>query len=104
MSRILDHVLVGLVLIVSAAYAASALGPRSLRRRVLAASSRVMARAPASLGLRRMAEWLPGRAAGYAPCGGCDSCGPEESTAQSPDAEVRVPVANIRRRPMPSGS
>jgi hypothetical protein len=101
MSRILDLVLVGLVLIVSAAYAASALGPRSLRRRVLAASSRVMARAPASFGLRRMAEWLAVRSAGNAQgaCGGCDSCGAEQPPAQSPDAEVRVPVASIRRRP-----
>jgi hypothetical protein len=66
MSRLLDHVLVGLVLLVSAAYAASALGPRSLRRRVLAALSRVMARAPASLGLRRMAEWLTPAAAAIA--------------------------------------
>jgi len=101
MSRILDHALVGLVLIVSAAYAASALGPRSLRRRVLAASSRVMARAPASLGLRRMAEWLAVRSTGKAQgaCGGCDSCGAAETPGEnSPDAEVRVPVANIRRR------
>jgi hypothetical protein len=101
MSRILDHVLVGLVLIASASYAAAALGPRSLRRRVLAALSRVMARAPALLGLRRMAEWLALRSAGKAPgaCGGCDSCGPEQTTAQKPaDSEVRVPVSNIRRR------
>ena len=101
MSRILDHVLVGLVLIVSAAYVASALGPRSLRRRVLAASSRVMARAPASLGLRRMAEWLAARSAGQAQgaCGGCDSCGPEQPPAQkSPDSEVSVPLSNIGRR------
>jgi hypothetical protein len=100
-SRILDHVLVGLVIIVSAAYAASALGPRTLRRRVLAALSRMAARAPASLGLRRMAEWLAVRSAGkvQGACGGCDSCGPEESPAQSPAAEVRVPVASIRRRP-----
>ncbi len=101
MSRILDHVLVGLVLIVSAAYAASALGPRTLRRRVLAALSRVVARAPASLGLRRMAAWLAVRSAGKAQggCGGCDSCGPEETPTQKPaDAEVRVPLSNISRR------
>jgi hypothetical protein len=101
MIRILDHVLVGLVLIVSAAYAASALGPRSLRRRVLAASSRLMARAPASLGLRRMAEWLAVRSAGkpQGACGGCDSCGAEETPARkAADAEVSVAVANISRR------
>ncbi|MHB8475984.1 MAG: DUF6587 family protein [Steroidobacteraceae bacterium] len=101
MSRLLDHVLVGLALLVSAAYAVSALGPRSLRRRVLAASSRMLARAPAALGLRRMAQWLAVRSAGKArgACGGCDGCGSEDSPAQSSDAEVRVPVAHIHRRP-----
>jgi hypothetical protein len=101
MSRLLDHLLVGLVLIVSAAYAVAALGPRSVRRRVLAALSRVMARAPASLGLRRMAEWLAVRSAGKAQgaCGGCDSCGPEQPPApKSPDTEVSVPLSDIGRR------
>jgi uncharacterized protein DUF6587 len=101
MIRILDDVLVGLVLIVSAAYAASALGPRSLRRRVLGASSRLMARMPASLGLRRMAQWLAVRSAGMAQgaCGGCDNCGPEPApTQKSADAEVGVPLSSISRR------
>ncbi len=101
MSRILDHLLVGLVLIVSAAYAVSALGPRSVRRRVLAALGRLMVRAPAWLGLRRMAEWLAVRSADKAQgaCGGCDSCGPEQTTTQqSPDAEVSVPLSEIGRR------
>jgi hypothetical protein len=101
MIRILDPVLVGLALFVSAAYVASALGPRSLRRRVLAASSRLLARAPASLGLRRMAEWLAVRSAHGAQgaCGGCDSCGPEQTPTQKPaDAEVGVPLSNISRR------
>ena len=101
MSRILDHLLVGLVLLVSAAYAVAALGPRSVRRRVLASLSRVMARAPTSLGLRRMAEWLAVRSAGKAPgaCGGCDSCGSEQPpTQKSPDTEVSVPLSDIGRR------
>ena len=101
MSRLLDHLLVGLVLIVSAAYAVAALGPRSVRRRVLAALSRVMARLPAWLGLRRAAEWFAVRSAGKAQgaCGGCDSCGPEHAPTQnSPDTEVVVPVSNIGRR------
>jgi hypothetical protein len=101
MSRILDHLLVGLVLIVSAAYALAALGPRSVRRRVLASLSRVMARAPASLGLRRMAEWLALRSVGKAQgaCGGCDSCGPGQTpTQQAPDTEVSVPLAKIGGR------
>jgi hypothetical protein len=101
MSRILDHFLVGLVLMVSAAYAIAALGPRSVRRGVLAALSRVMARAPAFLGLRRVAEWLAVRSAGKASgaCGGCDSCGPEQApTQKSPGTEVSVPLSDIGRR------
>ena len=106
MSSILDDSLVGLVLLVSAGYAVSSLGPRSLRRSVLAALSRVTARAPALLGLRRTAEWLAVASAGKAhgACGGCDSCGSEQapvkkSPAQkSPDAEITVPVGKIGRR------
>jgi hypothetical protein len=101
MNSILDDSLVGLVLLVSAGYAVTSLGPRNLRRRVLAALSRVTARAPAVLGLRRTAEWLAVASAGKAhgACGGCDSCGSKQAPAQkSPEAEVRVPVAKIGRR------
>jgi hypothetical protein len=103
MNTILDNSLVGLVLIVSAGYAVSSLGPRSLRRRILAALSRLTARAPALLGLGRTAQRLAVASAGKAhgACGGCDSCGPEQAPAQkSPEAEaeVRVPVAKIGRR------
>jgi hypothetical protein len=106
MNSILDNSLVGLVLIISAVYAVSSLGPRSLRQRLLAALSRVLARAPAFLGLGRLARWLAAAAARKAQgaCGGCDSCGSEHTPAQksssekSRAAEVRVPLAKIGRR------
>jgi hypothetical protein len=93
MNGILDNFLVGLALIVSAAYAVASLGPKSLRRRLLGGLGRVMARAPAFLHLQRAAQWIMAASAGKAPgaCGGCDSCGPQES-------EINVPVAKIGRR------
>ena len=104
MNSVLDNSLVGLALLASAGYAAMKLGPRSMRRSVLAASSRLLARAPSALGLRRLAGRLAAASAGKAQgaCGGCDNCGSEptaQSAAQnSPTAEVRVPVAKIGRR------
>jgi hypothetical protein len=100
MNSILDNSLVGLALFVSAGYAVSSFGPRSLRRSVLAAFSRVTARAPAFLGLRRTAQWLAASAGkAHGDCGGCESCGSEQAPAQkSPEVEVRVPVAKIGRR------
>jgi hypothetical protein len=106
MNSILDNSLVGLALLVSAGYAVSSLGPRSLRRRLLAALSRLLARAPKFLGLARVARWLAVASAGKAQgaCGGCDDCGSEQAPAQksstqdSRAAEVRVPVTKIGRR------
>jgi hypothetical protein len=101
MNGILDNVLVGLALIVSALYAVMSLGPKSLRRRMFGAFGRVTARAPAFLHLRRTAQWLAIAAEGKArgACGGCDNCGSDQATAQtSPAPEVNVPVANIGRR------
>lgn len=111
MNSILDNSLVGLALLVSAGYAASSLGPRSLRRRVLGALSRASGRLPAVLGLRRISERLAAASAGKAQgaCGGCDDCGSAQSPEQSavpheaggqnsPAAEIRVPVAKIGRR------
>jgi hypothetical protein len=54
MNSVIDNSLVGLALLVSAGYALLSLGPRSLRRRLLA----VLSRATALLGLRRTAERL----------------------------------------------
>jgi hypothetical protein len=101
MNSILDNSLVGLALLVSAGYALSSLGPRSLRRRLLATLSRLMGRAPGVLGLRRAAQWLEVAAEVKAPgaCGGCDSCGSEQGPAsKSPAADVSVPVSKIGRR------
>jgi hypothetical protein len=98
-NSVLDNTLVGLALVVSAGYALTSLGPRSVRRRLLASLSRMTARAPAFLGLRRMSERLAasaGKAQGA--CGGCDNCGAEKTPAPAPGAEVNVPVAKIGRR------
>jgi hypothetical protein len=97
MNSVLDALLVGLALLASAGYALLSLGPRSLRRRLLAGLSRLTARAPAFFGLRRAAQWLAAAAAGKAhgACGGCDDCA---TTQQSPVVEIRVPVTKISRR------
>jgi hypothetical protein len=101
MNGILDNVLVGLALIVSAAYALASLGPKSWRRRALGGLGRVMARAPEFLHLRRAAQRFTVASAGKAPgaCGGCDSCGSDQGPAHEPqESEVNVPVAKIGRR------
>ncbi len=101
MHGILDRTLVGIALLASAAYAVLALGPRSVRRSVLAALGRALARAPALPGMRRSAQWLQAASAGKSQgaCGGCDDCGSEKSSADQPSAaEVRVPLKNIGRR------
>jgi hypothetical protein len=105
MNSVLDNSLVGLALLASAGYAVVKLGPRSLRRRMLAGLSRLIARAPLAFGLRRISERLGAASAGKAQgaCGGCDDCGSEQTPAQQaaqnlPQSEVRVPVAKIGRR------
>ena len=106
MNSVLDSLLVGVALLASVGYALLSLGPRSLRRRLLAGLSRLMARAPAFFGMRRSAQWLAAAAAGKAQgaCGGCDDCGSEKapataaSTQQSPVVEIRVPLTKISRR------
>jgi hypothetical protein len=96
MNSVLDNSLVGLALLASAGYAVVKLGPRSLRQRMLAGLSRLIARAPLAFGLRRISERLGAASAGKAQgaCGGCDTCGSENL----PQSEVRVPVAKIGRR------
>ena|ERR1700722_17453743 len=97
MNGILDNSLVGLALLMSAGYALLTLGPRSLRRRLLAALGRAAARAPLPLGLRQAAQRLTAAAADKpaGACGGCEDCGSEKSTSA---AEVSVPVEKIGRR------
>lgn len=106
MNNVLDNSLVGLALLTSAGYAVMKLGPRGLRQRLLAGLSKLFARAPTVFGLRRISEKLGAASAGKAQgaCGGCDTCGSEQSPAQqavpqdSTPGEVRVPVAKIGRR------
>ncbi|MGO9934689.1 MAG: DUF6587 family protein [Steroidobacteraceae bacterium] len=96
MNSVLDNVLVGLALLVSACYAVASLAPGGLRQRSLAALSRLTASAPAFLGLkwaaRRLSAASISKAAGA--CGGCDSCQPKPGAVP----EVKVPVAKIGRR------
>jgi hypothetical protein len=101
MNGVLDYSLVGLVLVVSAGYAITSLGPQGVRQHLLATLGRVVARVPAFLGLRRVARRLAiaSAAKAHGACGGCGDCGSEKSPAQkSPAAEVRVPMAKIGRR------
>jgi|ERR1700678_1870206 hypothetical protein len=102
MKSVLDNSLVGVALLTSAVYAISALGPRALRRRLLAFLGRLTARVPRYLGLGRIAQRFAAAATGKAQgaCGGCDNCGsePAASDPKSPASEVRVPVEKIGRR------
>jgi hypothetical protein len=106
MNAILDGSLVCLALLLSVGYALLSLGPRSLRRKLLAAYAHAAARVPAVLGLRAAALRLGIAAAdkSHGACGGCDDCGTsaadatKSSTRDSPATEVRVPVAKIGRR------
>jgi|SRR5271170_2804007 len=105
MNGVLDYSLVGLVLLISASYAVSSLGPRSLRRRMLKTLGWMLEHAPSFLGLRRLSQRLAVASAGTAQgaCGGCETCGSEQaqmpgSAPTSPAAEVRVPVGKIGRR------
>ena len=104
MNGILDNSLVGLALLASAVYAVASLGPTSVRRRLLSAMARAMARTPRFLGLRAMSERLDAVSQkAQSACGGCDSCGSqqasaEKSTENSPAPEVNVPIARIGRR------
>jgi hypothetical protein len=101
MNGILGNFLVGLLLAVSVVYAVVSLGPRTLRPRLLASMSRVTARAPAFLGLRRASQWLANASAAKAAgaCGGCDSCASDQTPSQtSPAPDVTIPVSKIGRR------
>jgi len=98
MNTFLDDSLVGVLLLVSAGYAFSALGPRNLRRRMLSALSAGLTRLPTALGVRRAAQRLA-RAADTKPqgaCGGCDSCA-SVPPARSAAPEIKVPIASIGR-------
>jgi hypothetical protein len=103
MNRVLDDSLIGLALLLSASYVVVSLGPRGLRRRLVAGWADLTARVPALFGMRRMAAWLHAAAASKAAgsCGGCDNCGSESPStpgSQPVAPEVRIPVGKIGRR------
>ena len=100
MNSVIDDSLVGLALLVSGGYALLSLGPKSLRRRLLAGLSRAMARAPAFLGLRQAAQRLAVASVGktQGACGGCDDCGSGKTPAKPVAAEIGVPMGKIGRR------
>jgi hypothetical protein len=101
MNTLLDGSLVALALLASVGYAVSSLGPRTLRVRLLAATSRLLALAPSYFRLGRVARRLAAAALvkPQGACGGCDNCATESAAApHSAAAEFKVPVANITRR------
>jgi hypothetical protein len=102
MNNLLDDSLVGLALLASLGYLVASLGPRTLRNKLLAAMSGLLARAPPFLGLGRAAKKLAAAAAAkkaQGACGGCDNCGSEPSSAKtSPSGEIKVSVEKIGRR------
>ena len=100
MKDILSNSLVGLALLASVGYAVMSLGPKSLRRALLAMLSG-WARV---LGLTRLAErWAAVSAKTEGACGGCDNCGSEQtaptsSSQPNSQGEVRVPLTKIGKR------
>jgi hypothetical protein len=101
MHSFLDDSLVGLVLLASVIYAVFSLGPRTLRRRLLAAASALLRRLPKFLGLHDVAVRLDTTASAKAKgaCGGCDNCGSEQSpAAPASGSEFRIPLSKIGKR------
>jgi hypothetical protein len=98
MNAVLDNFLVAAVLLVSLGYALIKLGPRTLRKWILGHLSVALAAAPSFLKLAGVAQRLSAASGKpQAACGGCDTCGTESSSPQSP-SEINVPVAKIGRR------
>src|SRR5258707_12310065 len=100
MNGVIDGSLVALALLASGGYVLLSLGPRSLRRRLLAALSQAAARAPAFLGLRRMAQRLPASARkGPGACRGGGEWGPGGGAGeQAGEGEVGGGRGRSRRR------
>jgi hypothetical protein len=101
MNSFFDNAMVGLALLLSAGYAVLSLGPKSLRQQLLAALSRMTARAPSFFHLQRTSRKLAAASAVKASgaCGGCDNCGSDELPERPASAtEINVPIAKIGRR------
>jgi hypothetical protein len=76
MQHVVDIGLVTLVLLAAIGYAVLALGPKSLRKRIMGASAK-----------------------GGGACGGCDDCGtPKPVQSAAPGGEIRIPIGRIGRR------
>jgi hypothetical protein len=109
MNHWLDQAVVGLLLAASAGYALMTLGPKTLRKKILAGMGRLAAKAPRVFGLSRWAQRLQAAAAAKpkGACGGCEDCGTGTGTgtgtgpangAQSTPREINIPVGKIGRR------
>ena len=101
MSRFIDDLLVGLVLLASVGYAVYSLGPKRVRATLLLGMSSLLGRLPRFAGVQGIAERL-GRAAdskAKGSCGGCDSCGSEKPAAQGSSKDIRIPLSKIGKRP-----
>jgi hypothetical protein len=99
MNAFLDYFIVGAVLLASIGYAVVKLGPQTLSKRILEASSRAFKAAPKSLGLGGVAKRLEAASIkAAAACGGCDNCGAESTSAPQSSSEISVPVSKIGRR------
>jgi len=107
MNGVAGDMVVGVAVLVSVAYAAATLGPKSWRARAFAALARGALRWPWLFGSRalglRMAGRLDAASTQAGGCGGCGNCGSAAPGAQPASGvgaagEVRVPVAKIGRR------
>jgi hypothetical protein len=101
MHRVLDDFLVGILLLVSVVYAVFALGPRTLRGRLLAGASTLLLRLPAITSLRVLAARLETAASikAKSSCGGCDNCASEQTPPEpSSGSEFRIPLSKVGRR------
>jgi hypothetical protein len=106
MNRLLDDFLVGLVLCAGFGYTIYALGPKSLRKALVAATAALLGRVPGTALRAAAARMAAGTAEGS--CGGCGSCGSNTAAGQGASAglpgatpEVRVPLSKIGRRRSP---
>ena len=100
MNHMLDHLLVGAVLLTAFGYAIYALGPRALRTRILLWAVRALRVLPPFFGLRGLAQRLADAAmVKSGGCGGCDDCASGQSVSPTSSAEVRVPLSTIGKRP-----
>jgi hypothetical protein len=99
MNHVLDHVLVGALVLGGFGYAVYSLGPKGLRVRMRLGAARACGVLPAFMGLGGAAQRLAATAVkASGACGGCDNCGPEHPTMQPSSPDVQIPLSTIGRR------